>query len=88
MCLVRLTVTESRCRSGCCKAGDTYLVEDICPPLCHELWHTLYPMVYALLSGASLEYANTRARSSQPGGRGNWTVPGRPLSTMEAVRPP
>lgn len=63
MCLVRLTVTESRCRSGCCKAGDTYLVEDICPPLCHELWHIIYPSVYVLRNGGTLDCGETRARS-------------------------
>ena len=45
---VRLTVTESRCRGGCHKAGDTFVVGDLCPPLCHELWNQLYPMLYAL----------------------------------------
>lgn len=48
MSKVKLTVTESECRGGCCKARDEYLAEDLCPPLCHELWNSIYPMVYTL----------------------------------------
>ncbi|MCQ2436855.1 MAG: TIGR04076 family protein [Clostridia bacterium] len=59
---VRITVTESRCRGGYCKAGDEFIVEDLCPPMCHELWSTIYPMVYALLNGAELDYGSGRAR--------------------------
>ena len=70
---VKLTVTESRCRCGYCKKGDEFIVEDLCPPLCHELWHIMYPMVYALRNGADLDYGETRARvfdvSCPDGGR-------------------
>ena len=59
---VKLTITESRCRSGCCKAGDEFLVEDLCPPLCHELWNMTYPYVFALQNGAELDYGNCRSR--------------------------
>lgn len=59
---VRLTVTESRCRCGYLRAGQTFLVEDLCPPICHELWHAIYPQVYALLNGADLDYGKTRAK--------------------------
>lgn len=62
MAKVRLTVTDSRCRNGNCKKGDTFLVEDLCPPLCHELWNTIYPMVYALQNGAELDYGEIRAK--------------------------
>lgn len=58
---VRLTVTESRCRGGCHKAGDTFVVGDLCPPLCHELWNQLYPMLYALQNGALLDYGAHKA---------------------------
>ena len=58
---VKLTVTESRCRGGYCKAGDTFVVEDLCPPLCHELWNTIYPSVYALLNGGTLDHGAERA---------------------------
>lgn len=58
---VRLTVTESRCRGGCCKAGDTFVVEDLCPPICHELWNTIYPSVYALQSGGTLDHGAEKA---------------------------
>lgn len=60
---VKLTVTESRCRCGYCKKGDEFIVEDICPPLCHELWNVMYPLVYALRNGAELDYGDIRAKA-------------------------
>lgn len=62
MARVKLTVTESRCRCGYCKTGDEFIVEDLCPPLCHELWNVIYPSVYALLNGAELDYGDIRAK--------------------------
>ena len=59
---VRITVTESRCRCGYCSVGDEFIVEDLCPPVCHELWHAIYPYVFALLNGADLDHGETRAR--------------------------
>lgn len=59
---VKLTITDSCCRSGYCKTGDVYIVEDICPPLCHELWNSIYPSVYALLNGADLDYGCCRSK--------------------------
>lgn len=61
MAKIRLTVTESRCRSGYHKAGDTFIVEDLCPPLCHELWNCAYPYVFALQNGAAMEHGETRS---------------------------
>ncbi len=58
---VKLTITESRCRSGYFRQGQEFIVEDLCPPLCHELWSSIYPAVYALLNGASLDYGEMRA---------------------------
>lgn len=62
MIKVKLTVTESNCRCGYCKKGDTFIVEDLCPPLCHELWHAIYPFVYALQNGAELDFDNSKAK--------------------------
>ena len=59
---VKLTITESRCREGYCRAGDVFFVDGLCPPLCHELWSGIYPQVFALLNGAELDYGETRAR--------------------------
>lgn len=59
---VKLTVTESNCRCGYFKAGDTFLVGDLCPPLCHELWNRAYPYVFALQNGADLDYGEVRAK--------------------------
>ena len=59
---VKLTVTESHCRCGYVKKGQEFMVEDLCPPLCHELWNCIYPSVYALRNGAVLDYGNTKAR--------------------------
>ena len=62
MSKVLLTVTESRCRCGYLKAGDTFVVADLCPPICHELWNILYPSVYALQNGATLDYGNSKKK--------------------------
>ena len=37
-------------------------MDDLCPPLCHELWNSIYPFVYALQNGASLDYGDCRAK--------------------------
>ena len=63
MTKVKLTIVESKCRSGYHKEGDTFVVNDLCPPLCHELWNTIYPMVYALHNGAELDHGNIRAKA-------------------------
>ena len=62
MAKIKLTITESHCRCGYHKAGDTFIVEDLCPPLCHELWNCVYPYLFALQNGADLDKGETRAR--------------------------
>lgn len=57
---VKLTITESNCRCGYHHSGETFLVGDICPPVCHELWSAVYPMVYALQNGALLDFGAER----------------------------
>ena len=57
---VKLTITASDCRCGYFQRGDTFLVEDLCPPLCHELWHIIYPLVYTLQNGGTLDYGEVR----------------------------
>lgn len=59
---VKLTITSARCRCGYHKTGDTFIVEDICPPLCHELWNVIYPSVYTLLNGGALDCGETRVK--------------------------
>lgn len=61
MAKVKLTITESRCRCGLHRAGETFEVGDLCPPICHELWHCAYPLVYALQNGAELDHGDSRA---------------------------
>ena len=53
---VKLTITESRCRCGYCNTGDTYIVEDLCPPLCHDLWNIVVPYVFSLQNQETLDY--------------------------------
>ena len=37
---VKLTIIESRRRSGFHRKGEEYIIDDtICPPICMELWH-------------------------------------------------
>ncbi len=59
---VKLTVTNAKCRCGYHKTGDTHIIEDICPPLCHELWNVIYPSVYTLLNGGDLDYGESREK--------------------------
>ena len=57
---VKLTITESNCPSGYFKAGEEFIVEDLCPPLCHELWNVIYPYVFALQNGADSDCGCSR----------------------------
>ena len=59
---VKLTITECNCRSGYFQKGQEFIVEDLCPPICHELWHSMYPFVYALQNGGDLDCGNSRAK--------------------------
>lgn len=59
---VRLTVSESKCRCGYFKKGQEFIVEDLCPPICHELWNSIYPSVYTLLNGGSLDFGAGKAK--------------------------
>ncbi len=63
MANVLLTITESKCRCGLCEKGEQFIVEDTCPPICHELWHTIYPMVYTLLNGGYLNCGDGYSKS-------------------------
>ena len=62
MAKVKLTIMESNCRSGYFKQGEEFMVEDLCPPLCHELWNIIYPYVFALQNGAELDCGTARAK--------------------------
>ena len=59
---IRLTISESSCRCGYFTKGQEFIVEDLCPPLCHELWNSIYPSVYTLLNGGSLDHGEVRAK--------------------------
>lgn len=61
MSKVKLTIKESKCRGGYLKKGDEFIIEDLCPPICHELWNSIYPFIYALQNGANLDYGNIKA---------------------------
>ena len=58
---VILTVTQANCRCGYHRQGERFVVGELGPPLCHELWHCAYPLVYALQNGAVLDYGEGRA---------------------------
>lgn len=62
---VKLTILESKCRGDYNKNGDVYIIEDTCPPICHELWNSIYPSIYTLLNNGDLDYGNTRAKKFQ-----------------------
>jgi len=60
---VKLTITRTDCRSGHFTAGEEFIVNDLCPPLCHELWNSIYPYVFALQNGAELDCGDGKAFS-------------------------
>lgn len=62
MAKVKITITDSSCRGGYHKKGQVFFVEDLCPPICHELWNSMYPLIYALQNGAELDHGNIRAK--------------------------
>ena len=64
MTKIKLTITESKCRSGFHKKGQEFIVDEtICPPICMELWHYAYPYVWALLNGGELDNGDTKLKS-------------------------
>ena len=42
--------------------GEKFIVDDLCPPLCHELWNSIYPSVYVLINGGDLDYGERGAK--------------------------
>ena len=70
---VRITVIRSECRCGLHSEGQEFTVEDTCPPICHELWSNIYPMLYAIGNGAELEsgsgYSESFTADCPDGGR-------------------
>lgn len=62
---IKLTILESTCRGNYHEKGDSYIVTDLCPPICHELWQCIYPSVYALLNGGDLDFGNRRTHEFQ-----------------------
>lgn len=60
---VKLTIVESNCRSGYHKKNDVFIVDDLCPPICHELWQCIYPSVYTLHNGGVLDSGDKKSKS-------------------------
>jgi len=60
---VKLTITEANCRAEHFSAGEVFIVDDLCPPICHELWNVIYPYVFALQNGAELDCGAERVKS-------------------------
>ena len=64
MTKVKLTITESRCRSGFHKKCQEFIIDEtICPSICMELWHYAYPYVWTLLNGGELDNGDTKSKS-------------------------
>ena len=59
---VKLTVVESKCRSGYHKVGDVYYVDDKCPNMCMELFYNAYPYIFALKNNGVLDCGNTKKK--------------------------
>ena len=62
---IKLTILKSNCRSHYHQEGDIFIIEDLCPPICHELWQCIYPSVYTLLNGGDLDTGNKRSKAFQ-----------------------
>ena len=62
MAKVKLTIVASNCRSNYHCEGDSFVIGDICPPICHELWNAIYPSVMVLMNNGDLDYGDTRAK--------------------------
>lgn len=60
---VKLTILESKCRCGYLTKGQEFIVDDLCPPICHELWNSIYPSVYTLINGGSLDHGSGKAKT-------------------------
>ena len=63
MAKVKLTIVESRCRCEYYQTGDEFIVEDLCPPICHELWNVAYPYIFTLLNEGTLDYSDKRHKA-------------------------
>ena len=59
---VKLTITKTNCRDCLYQNGDTFIVDNVCPPICHELWNQIYPSVYVLLNGGDLDCGDKRCK--------------------------
>ena len=60
---VKLTILESKCRCGYLTKGQEFIVDDLCPPICHELWNSIYPSVYTLINGGSLDHGEGKTKT-------------------------
>lgn len=60
---VRITILNSSCRSGYHHDGESYIVNDINPPICSELWHNIYPYVCVLRNGGQLDSDDSKKKS-------------------------
>ena len=63
MAKIRLTITQSACRSGWHTAGEEFIYDGRCPPLCAELWHAAHPYVFALQNGGMLDCGEMQSQS-------------------------
>lgn len=60
--MIELKIIKSSCRSHYHKEGDVFQVNDVCPPICMELWHGIYPYVMTLKNGGSLDFGDSKAK--------------------------
>lgn len=59
---VKLTIQKSACRCQYHQQGDVFYVDDLCPPMCHELWHVAYPNILVLQNGGTLDCGDHREK--------------------------
>lgn len=66
---VKLTITDSKCRCGYFAKGQEFLVEDLCPPLCHELWNSIIPLSMHCKTARCLTMARQEQKCSMHAAR-------------------
>jgi len=64
MSKVKIIIKQTKCRCNYFKEGEVFMIDDKCAPICHELWHAMYPFIYVLLNNGLLDYGDQKTTKS------------------------
>lgn len=48
MAKVKLTITKNNCTCGYYEDNQEFIIGDLCPPICSDVWYEMYPVILAL----------------------------------------